>query len=148
MSGDGVQRLLDEAALRRTAELYAQGADRRDKSLWRAVLSDDCTIAGPGFTVSGAEANLGSIDALATMFRATLHRLHQQVVTIVGDAATGETYCTAEHLLADRDAVLVWAIRYADSWRREADGQWRFTSRRLIVEWQETREVTVMGEGV
>ena len=141
-----LQRLLDEAALRRTAELYAQGADRRDKSLWRAVLADDCVIEGPGFRAEGLDANLGSIDALGQMFRATLHRIHQQVVTITGDRAEGETHCTADHLLADRDAVLVWAIRYADHWRRGDDGQWRFTGRRLTVEWEEMRPVAVKGE--
>lgn len=140
------QRLVDEAALRRTAELYAQGADRRDKDLWRAVLAEDCVISGPGFCAEGLEANLGSIDALGQMFRATLHRIHQQVVTISGDRAEGETHCTADHLLLQQDAVLVWAIRYADEWRKGADGTWRFTSRRLTVEWEETRPVTVRGE--
>ena len=85
---------------------------------------------------------LGSIDALGQMFRATVHRVHNQVATVTGDAATGETYCTADHLLNDVDSVLVWTIRYLDRWRRE-DGQWRFTHRKLIVEWEEIRAVTV-----
>lgn len=145
MSAD-LQRLLDEAALRRTAELYAQGADRRDKALWREVLAADCVIEGPGFRAEGLEANLGSIDALGQMFRGTLHRLHQQVVSVTGDSAEGETHCTADHLLRDTDAVLVWAIRYRDAWRRGADGAWRFTQRKLIVEWEEVRPVAVKGE--
>ena len=144
MSAD-LQRLVDEAALRRTAELYARGADRRDKALWRAVLSPDCVIEGPGFKAEGLEANLGSIDALEEMFQATLHRIHQQVVTIDGDRATGETHCTADHLLAGGNAILVWAIRYQDDWQRQG-GEWRFVHRRLIVDWQETRSVTVQGE--
>ena len=141
-----VLRLIDEAALRRTADLYALGADRRDKSLWRQVLSEDCLIEGPGFSLTGREANLGSIDALGAMFRGTVHRVHQMVVTIEGDQAQGETCCTADHLLTDRDAVLVWSIRYLDTWRRQANGNWQFTHRKLIVEWEETRDVTVMGE--
>lgn len=141
-----LQRLLDEAAIRRTADVYAQGADRRDKALWQRVLAEDCVIEGPGFRAVGLEANLGSLDALGQMFRATLHRIHQQVVTIAGDTARGETHCTADHLLVGSDGVLVWAIRYDDAWRREADGAWRFTSRRLIVEWEETREVKVLGD--
>jgi len=142
---DEVRRLLDEAALRRTAELYAQGADRRDKAAWRSVLASDCVIEGPGFRAEGLEANLGSLDALARMFRATLHRIHQQVVTVEGDSARGETHCTADHLLIDSDAVLVWSIRYQDAWRRDA-GVWRFVHRRLMVEWEETRAVAVKGE--
>jgi hypothetical protein len=80
------------------------------------------------------------------MFRATVHRVHNQVATVTGDEATGETYCTADHLLNDVHSVLVWTIRYLDQWRREG-GQWRFTRRKLIVEWEEVRAVTVKDAG-
>lgn len=135
----------DFELLRQTAELYAVGADRRDKALWTQVLAEDCVIEGPGFSVSGRDANLGSLDALGQMFRATQHRVHQLVANITGDTATGETYSTADHLLKDTDMILVWSIRYQDAWRRD-DGVWRFTHRRLIVDWEETRAVTVLGE--
>jgi len=144
--GASLQDLADQAALRRTAELYAQGADRKDKALWQQVLADDCVIQGPGFTIEGRNANLGSIDALGQMFRATVHRVHNLVATIDGDEATGETYCTADHLLPDADMILAWTIRYQDQWRRE-DGIWRFTRRTLVVEWEETRPVTVRDAG-
>jgi hypothetical protein len=133
-----------QAALRRTAELYAIGADRRDKDLWRQVLSEDCVIEGPGFFIEGREANLGSLDFLAASFRATVHRVHQCVATIDGENAWGETYATADHLLMDSDAVLVWTIRYQDRWRRD-NGAWRFTRRTLILDWEETRAVTLKG---
>jgi hypothetical protein len=38
--------------------------------------------------------------------------------------------------------VLVWTLRYLDHWQRDA-GQWRFTRRKIILEWQETRPVTL-----
>jgi len=142
---DALNRLLDEAALRCTAEIYALGADRRERDLWRQVLADDCVIDGPGFRTEGMDANLASLDALGEMFRRTLHCVHQVFATIDADAAIGETYCTAKHLLRDADAVLVWSIRYRDTWRRNG-GVWRFTHRKLIVEWQETRPVEVIGE--
>ena len=141
-----LEDLADQAALRRTAELYAQGADRKDKALWQQVLAEDCVIEGPGFTIAGRDANLGSIDALEQMFRATVHRVHNLVATITGDSATGETYCTADHLLPDADRILVWTIRYQDQWRRQ-DNEWRFTRRKLVVEWEETRPVTVRDAG-
>lgn len=141
-----LQDLVDQAALRRTADLYAQGADRKDKALWQQVLAADCVMEGPGFTIEGREANLGSIDALGQMFRATVHRVHNLVATVDGDSARGETYCTADHLLPDADMILAWTIRYQDQWRRE-EGAWRFTHRKLIVEWEETRPVTVRDAG-
>jgi hypothetical protein len=126
----------DLAALRGTAETYARGADRRDKDAWRAVLSDGVTITGPGFAITGLEANLGSIDLLARTFVATRHLVHDIDATVEGDTAHGETRSTAEHHMGDH--LLVWAIRYQDQWRREA-GTWRFARRDLVVDWQELR---------
>mgnify|MGYP003582521197 CR=1 FL=1 len=141
---DSLTRLIDEAALRRTADVYAQGADQKDKELWVSVLASDCRIEGPGFVTEGREATLKSIDALGAMFRATFHRVHNQTVMIDGDGdgARGETYCTADHLLNDKDQLLRWTIRYHDEWRREEDG-WRFTKRRLELLWEEMVPVTV-----
>ncbi len=137
-----MDRLADEAALRRTAEIYAQGADRKDKQLWRSVLADDCRIEGPGFVTEGLDATLQSIDALGQMFRSTLHKVHNQTVMIKGDQATGETYCTADHLMNDADQLLRWTIRYIDEWRREGD-TWRITWRKLELLWEEIVPVTV-----
>ena len=130
----------DLAALRRAAERYALGADRRDKALWREVLADDVEITGPGFAISGLEANLGSIDHLTHVFTATRHIVHDMDVIVHGDSAEGETRSTAEHRMAtpEGDMLLVWAIRYQDQWRREGDS-WKFTRRALIVDWEELR---------
>lgn len=138
----------DLAALRRTAERYALGADRRDKALWREVLAEDVEISGPGFSIKGLEANLGSIDHLAHAFSATRHVVHDMDVVIEGDSARGETRSTAEHRIAapDGDKLLVWAIRYQDQWRREG-GSWKFIARALIVDWEELRSVGNPGGG-
>jgi hypothetical protein len=135
------------AALRRTAEIYALGADRRSKDHWRSVLADDIEIVGPGFAMQGLEANLGSIDHLAHAFTATRHVIHDQHVTVSGDEAQGETRCTAEHRLTGpdgSDVLLVWAIRYQDRWRRDASG-WKFVRRELLVDWEELRPVHNVG---
>lgn len=132
----------DLAALRRTAERYAVGADRRDKALWREVLAEDVEISGPGFSIAGLEANLGSIDHLAHAFTMTRHVVHDMDVIVEGDSAQGETRSTAEHRIAapEGDKLLVWAIRYQDQWRRENDC-WKFTRRTVIVDWEELRPI-------
>ena len=145
MSAQAVQRLIDEADLRRSAEIYARGADHRSKGDWQQVLAADCVIEGPGFATHGLEACCASIDHLGAMFRGTRHLVQGQTVTIEGDTASGETLCTAEHLLNDTDMILVWSIRYRDQWRRDY-GIWRFVRRSLLVEWEETRPVTVRGD--
>ncbi|MCX7283399.1 MAG: nuclear transport factor 2 family protein [Novosphingobium sp.] len=133
----------DLEALRRTAERYALGADRRDKALWREVLAEDVAIVGPGFAISGLEANLGSIDHLAHAFKATRHVVHDMDAVVSGDTAAGETRSTAEHRMTGpdgRDVLLVWAIRYQDQWARQA-GLWKFTRRELVVDWEEVRPI-------
>ncbi|WP_240334294.1 nuclear transport factor 2 family protein [Sphingobium estronivorans] len=130
----------DVLALRRTAELYARGADRRCAEDWLATMDQDIEITGPGFSFKGREAALGSLVTLGQMFKSTRHIVHNQLVEIDGDHASGETYATAEHRMAGEggDVLLCWAIRYQDEWRREA-GQWRFTRRDLILDWEELR---------
>lgn len=137
----------DLAALRQTAEAYARGADRRDKDLWRAVLTHDIELSGPHFATSGLEAVLGSIDMLGQMFTGTRHIIHDQVAEITGDTAQGETRCTAEHRVAREggDRLVVWAIRYQDGWRREG-GTWKFARRHLIIDWEEVRPCHDVGD--
>jgi hypothetical protein len=140
MNDPRLERLLDEAALRRTAELYAQGADRRDKAIWASIVTEDCVIAAPGIELTGRAQIVGALDIMAQLYTATQHRVHNQLVSIAGDSAQGETYSVADHLsvVHGRTTILTWAIRYQDRWRREA-GQWRFAHRALVLDWTDTR---------
>ena len=135
-----LERLLDEHALRRTAELYAQGADRRDKRLWASIFTEDGVIEAPGIRLEGRANIVAALDAMAQLYVATQHRVHNQVVSIDADSAQGETYSTADHLslASGTRTVLTWAIRYQDRWRR-VDGAWRFSHRALVIDWTDTR---------
>ncbi len=146
MSDRRLERLIDEAALRRSAELYAQGADRRDKALWAAIMTEDCVIEAPGITLRGRPQIIGALDIMAQLYTSTQHRVHNQVVTIEGDRARGETYSVADHLTVanGRTTMLTWAIRYQDHWRREA-GEWRFERRALALDWTDTRVLAPQG---
>lgn len=137
-----IETIIARAELRRTAELYAQGADRRDKDLWIEIMTADCRLQGPGFDLPGRDAVLSSLDALAAMYSMTQHRIHNQTVRISGDRAEGETYGSALHI-ADSEGgkeIVDWAIRYQDQWRREG-GIWRFCSRTLVLDWEERRKI-------
>jgi hypothetical protein len=140
MHESDLQRLLDEAALRRTAELYAQGADRRDKATWAAITTEDCLIEAPGIMLRGQREIVAALDFMAQLYVATQHRVHNQTVLIEADAAHGETYSVADHLSVNEGGrtLLTWAIRYQDRWRRE-EGVWRFSHRLLILDWTDTR---------
>ncbi len=137
-----------EDSIRRAAKLYALGADRRDRALWSKVLAADCVIEGPGFRAEGLAANLASLDRLAQSYPMTRHCVHDQHYEIDGDRATGVTYGTAEHvtLAGERAELLVWSIRYLDEMICSG-GEWQFLSRRLVVDWEETRPLTRIRQG-
>ena len=135
-----LERLIDERDLRHLAELYAQGADRRDKALWSSIFTEDGLIEAPGIRLEGRANIVAALDAIAARYVATQHRVHNQVVQIDGDSAHGETYSTADHVPVGEEprTVITWAIRYQDRWRR-VGGQWLFSHRRLLIDWTETR---------
>lgn len=136
-----------EATLRRLACLYARAVDRNDPGLLETVLTGDVVLKGPGFSASGLAEACAIPAMLRQMYLATQHQVHNQAVTVCGNTAEGETYCTANHLLKppvegeqDAQQLLVWAIRYQDKFRCQ-HGQWRICARTLIVDWTETRAV-------
>ena len=142
MSDARLQRLLDERELRRCAEIYAQGADRRDKALWASIFTEDGLIEAPGIRLEWRANIVAALDVMARLYVATQHRVHNQVVSIDGDCAHGETYATADHLsvAGDKRTVLTWAIRYQDRWRR-VEGTWLFSHRLLVIDWTDTRNI-------
>lgn len=147
MSAPGVQALLDEWALRRLAERYAQAADRNDPELMVSLFTADAVIEGPGFRLAGHEQIRAIPGMLAERFRGTLHCVFNQTVTLAGDAAHGETYAMAHHRIESepgRAATLDWAIRYQDRFVRTG-GQWRFAQRTLLIEWTRTTPIDSPG---
>ena len=140
MTDPRLGQLLDERDLRRTADLYAQGADRRDKRIWASIFTEDGIIEAPGIRLEGRASIVAALDAMARLYVATQHRVHNQVVSIDGETAHGETYSTADHLsvTGDTRTILTWSIRYQDRWRR-VDGAWRFSHRLLVIDWTDTR---------
>ena len=135
--------LQDREKLRDTVMLYAAGADQRDKALWSKILADDCSMEGPGFQKDGIAECLESIDQLKQMFVKTRHNILNHNVDIKGDTAQGETYCIADHIIDvdGRQHILSWHIRYQDKWIRSGS-DWKFTHRKLILDWEETRQLS------
>ncbi|MFI4983245.1 MAG: nuclear transport factor 2 family protein [Nevskiales bacterium] len=131
----------DEAAIRRLAALYARAMDRNEPQLLAEIFTPDAVIEGAGFVMQGLE-QIGGIPAmLKGMYSRTLHQVHNQTVTISGDSAEAETYCSANHLTdlgGGGASILVWAMRYQDRLLRH-NGRWRFQRRTVVIDWTETR---------
>lgn len=129
--------LEDRLALRELAYRYARAVDRRDWALAEQLFTPECVLVGPGYELVGRDRILAGLRRI-DRYAATQHSVHNQLVEIEGDRASGETYCTAHHLY-ERDGRrrrLSWGIRYQDRCSR-AEGAWRYERRELLLDWSQ-----------
>jgi hypothetical protein len=142
---EALQRLVDEAEIKRLGLGYAQAVDRRDAAALTALFAPDGVIESLGVERRGHE-QIGRIPArLDRLYDRTYHTVFNQTVTLDAAAAAGEVYSTAHHLKRQDDGRTsdhVMVITYRDRYVRTADG-WRFAERRLAVQWTQTTWVDV-----
>jgi hypothetical protein len=139
MSGD----LVDEWALLQLAMRYAEAVDHRRPEALAALFTEDGVIARGSSPWRGRTQLLGIPARLDGLYASTLHTVRNQVVTISGDTAEGETYCVAYHLGKPKESSQIradWGIRYQDRFARQG-GTWLFSRRELVVDWVETTKL-------
>lgn len=133
----------DEWEIRRLAPLYARAMDSNVPEILDVIFTEDGVIDRQGVLRNGREVIRAIPAELAKRYRRTVHKVHQQLITVGGDAAEGETYCTAEHLERDRGggfSMFTMSIRYQDRIVRDG-GIWRFKRRTLVIDWTDVRQV-------
>lgn len=145
----------DELALRRLAGLYAKGADRGDGEMFAGVFLSGARLRvyrlpdleRPSTDLTGHEALSHVPSSLSGRFARTFHFLGQCTYEIGDGEASGEVYCLAHHLSADRDGRTdyVMHMRYLDDYRRDEAGEWRIAERTAHVDWTETRPANPAG---
>jgi ketosteroid isomerase-like protein len=153
------QEAADRLAIRELVDAYAHCADRRDAKGQMALFTEDtrflvfmdATTAEPTQELHGRESLAPVFDNL-NIYAVTMHFNGQSTVVLDGDRATGESYCLAHHLSIGEDGaegrsgertMMIASIRYLDEFAKQADGQWLFAERRLMVNWTETRPSAV-----
>jgi hypothetical protein len=139
----GMANSADFLELRRLAEVYASGADRRDAdAFWGVFDPDQGRLLGRREVTDLAGAQ-GIMDYLARYAR-SYHFIGNTRYDTDGEQARGEVYCVAHHLSAGANGGedYVMYIRYQDSYIRRPDDQdgarWRIRERRIVVDWTET----------
>ena len=127
----------DRFALRELAYRYARLIDDRAYDDIPTVFTEDAQLTGTGYAMTGHEELRGGLERIE-QYSATLHCVHNQVVEIAENDATGETYCVANHIYEKEGVArkLDMGIRYQDIYRREA-GTWRIAKRHLHLVWQQ-----------
>ena len=141
MSDVGPISVEDHIAIERLMYLYARCADNKDYAGFARVFTADAV-----FDYSGREVR--SLDAIREMmlalekYHTTQHRVQNVLYDVDGNAAEGETYCLASHLI-DAEGVtqkIDMSIIYRDRLRRTSAG-WRIAHRKFDLLWSRTEPV-------
>jgi len=129
-----LQRLLDEAAIKRVHLDYCRGVDRRDWDLVRSCYHPDATDHHGPYS-GGVNGFIGwGIDSLETVL-STTHLVGNQIVEVDGSTAWHEAYCRAYHRLkaTNSEPELDWVVnlRYLDHFECR-DGEWKISDRLVV----------------
>ena len=129
-----LQRLLDEAAIRRVMVRYAQGVDRRDFELTGTCFALNAFASYPGSWEGTGRAEIVKFLDIAKQYEATMHFIGNQTIEIVGDRAKAETYAIAYHRRAGGASDFTIGVRYIDDLERQ-DGEWLITRHLPVRDW-------------
>jgi ketosteroid isomerase-like protein len=127
-----VETLIAKEAIRELVLLYARGVDRKDAALLRDLYTADATDTHGDSFDGPAGAYCDFLEKSFPYMPYSGHHMCNHLISVDGDAAEGEVYALAFHLIPDRNGGWIedrMAVRYIDHYRKEADGQWRFAKR-------------------
>jgi ketosteroid isomerase-like protein len=152
---DLAQRLLrleDERAIIRVLYKYAESIDYGDEAGWAACFTDDAVWDTANVVNGTTRKRVGREELLEFAAGHTRapelyhkHMVVSPVVTVTGDSATSASYL---QLVVGGPGGLPFISsfgRYRDTFRREADGEWRIAHRHCDIEswtplWGELRD--------
>jgi hypothetical protein len=133
-----MQRVVDEAAIRRVMCRYARACDRLDPELMRTAYHPGAIEDHGEFYGTVDEFIDWAMPALLARFESGTHFMGQQLVEFEGDdVAWVETYCLALMRTRpdDEGSVIdiLMNVRYCDRFERR-DGDWRIAHRVVAYE--------------
>ena len=140
----------DRLELRELIEAYARCADRRDSKGQTSLFSADARFVvymdakdSRPTQETHSRVALAPIFAELNKYHVTTHFLGQTTISsLIGNKATGETYCLAHHVTLDGEdrRLMVASLRYLDTFAK-GEGRWLFSERLLYVDWLEERRM-------
>lgn len=137
--------------LRSLSARYGHAADSLNAELFVSVFRDDaefliCLVPAEGGRDAVARERPTDPQSVIPTLRQhdkTFHFLGQSTYEVAGNTATGAVHCIAHHLNQDAEGTvdLVLFVRYEDAYGLDGSGEWKITSRRVIIEWSEKRRI-------
>ncbi len=138
-----LQRLLDEAAIRRVLVQYCRGVDRGDEALIAGVYWPDATDDHGVYKGSGPGFAPYVVRALNAHALATTHLVANVSIALEGPVAHVESYTLARHQVRrdGRLALETFAGRYLDRFEKRG-GEWRIRHRQVVHDWSRIEPIS------
>ncbi len=116
---------------------YCRAVDRRDfASLAKLYAEDSWDDHGAMFQGTGGDF-VKWLPAVLDSMQMTSHTVTNHLISIEGDKAEGEVYCTAYHLTVDDQEVIIGG-RYLDQYIYE-QRRWVFKHRKIVMDWNQIK---------
>jgi predicted SnoaL-like aldol condensation-catalyzing enzyme len=136
-----LDELVARDSLRRLVTLYSRAVDRRDFKLLRSLYHDDAFEQHGTMFEGGADAYVAFVEKALSAYEVTAHYVVNTAFEIAGDEAEGEVYKINYHrTLGPERYEIVTGSRSLDRYRR-SNGEWRFLSRSITLDWANKRRV-------
>lgn len=124
-------RFEDRIEIQSVRYRYCYAIDEHEFESLVELFTEDCTLDYGGL---GTYEGHDGVRAFATEFvgenlESTAHAVHNPLLTIDGDTASGKWYVTSPITFADGTGGFRWG-RYDETYRR-VDGEWRIDDLRL-----------------
>lgn len=126
---DRLQRLEDREAIRALRHEYSYAIDAQDWDRFLSLFTDDARIEFPQDSVDHAPVQgKDELEAFCSGLeqrRFTAHMMHNAVLEVEGNEASGTWYFEVPEVVEDGSAVWVQG-RYEEEYER-VDGAWKFS---------------------
>jgi hypothetical protein len=134
--------LADEREIGRLIANYARGCDTRDGELFAAQFIEEGVLELAGRETVGRH-RLAKIPGTLSAYHLTYHMVHNVLIDVQGDSATGEVYSASHHLRPIEKELFsdrVMYITYRDNYARTGEG-WKIARRLVDVQFIEYKTV-------
>lgn len=128
--------LIAKDEIRDLVLLYSRGIDRQDFALLRTLYTKDGVDDHSPYFKGPADGYVAFLERALPHMHIGGHFVCNHLISVDGDAAEGEVYAIAWHLIPDGAGGLkhdLQGVRYIDRYRREG-GRWLFAHRTLRVD--------------
>jgi len=137
----------DTDAIRHVLYTYCRGIDRRRMDIVRSCYHPDASDHHGDYR-GGVDGAITHFERELARWDSTSHFIGNVLIDVAGSQARVESYALAHHrrdtTAAKAGIDFVAGVRYVDDFEQR-DGEWRISTRVVVVDWTRTDELSDRG---